>query len=511
MPDISTTPHALLEAQSTPHGDMDGDHQALTHRSGGHADKDMVELAAVAAAAPDQEPAAGKPDDDQVDKMANFYTIASTYLSFTLSDSALRMAVLFELYSRKFTPIELAIMFSLYEVFGVVTNLFGGIMGSRLGLRPLLLAGLVFQIVGISMLYGLDPAWSKVATTAFVAVAQGFSGVAKDLVKMSGKSVTKLVSKSDVASASGPSLLKLVAYLTGAKNSIKGLGYFFGALLVTWGFTPALTVLLVLTVLVLAASARYVAPQLGKSKTRLTLLGVLRKQNPMIRRLSLARLFLFGSRDLWFDVPLPVFLRGVLHWPYFTTGAFLAGWVIMYGSVQSAAPHLVKRVGMDPHSPRPLLPTLAALVVVSSVLAGVLYATNGAVVSTSVVLVIGLLVFAAFFAVASSLHSYLIVAYSNRDKVAANVGIYYCANAMGRLIGTLASGYLYSDYNLSTCLWCSVAFLVVSNAVNVFLAHPDDAKHQDAPVVEQVANADPENREDEALVVEGKSDTPGQS
>ncbi|KNE58787.1 hypothetical protein AMAG_18304 [Allomyces macrogynus ATCC 38327] len=404
--------HDHVPSSSIPHGDTDGEHQSLTHRGGGggHVDDNDMEPEAAPAAAPDQ-----------------------TCLSFALPDSALRMAVPFELYSRKFTPIKLAIMLSLYEVFGVVTNLFGGIMGSRLGLRPLLLAGYGtrFQVIDISILYGLNPTWSKVATTAFVAVAQGFSGVAKDLVKMSGKGVTKLVSKSDVASATGPSLLKLVAYLTGAKNSIKGLGYFFGALLVTWGLTPALTVLLVLTVLVLAASVRYVAPQLGKPKTRLTLLGVLRKQNPMIRRLSLARLFLFGSRDLWFDVPLPVFLRGVLHWPYFSTGAFLAGWVILYGSVQSAAPHLVKRVGMDAHSPRPLLPTLVALVVVSIVLAGVLYATNDAVVSTSVVLVVGLLVFAAFFAVASSLHSYLIVAYSNCDKVAANVGIDYCASAMG--------------------------------------------------------------------------------
>ncbi|KAI9179175.1 hypothetical protein H9P43_005837 [Blastocladiella emersonii ATCC 22665] len=409
--------------------------------------------------------------------MANFYAIACTYLAFTLSDSALRMIVLLELFTRKFSPVEIALMFTLYELLGVFTNLFGGVMGSRIGLRPLLLVGLVSQMAGIGMLYGLDPAWSKAATTAYIAASQGLSGIAKDLVKMSGKSVTKLAAK---PADSGSSLLRLVSRLTGAKNSVKGVGYFFGALLVTWGYIPALSVLLALVVLTFVASFAYVGADLGKSAKRTTLVEIVRKQNPQIRRLSLARMFLFGARDLWFEVPLPVFLRGVLGWAYFSTGAFLATWVIVYGVVQSAAPQLVKRAGMDPHSPRPLIPVLGLLAAVLALVAGLLYAVDDSAVGTSAVLIAGLGAFAALFGVASSLHSYLIVAYSGRDKVAANVGIYYCANAVGRLAGTVASGYIYSGFGLPACLWFSVGAMVVSNAVNLLLAHPDEAKEREA-------------------------------
>ncbi|ORZ35785.1 major facilitator superfamily domain-containing protein [Catenaria anguillulae PL171] len=441
---------------------------------------------------PDQ---GGPPPSNAKPDLSAFYAIASTYLAFTIGDSALRMIVLLELFSRQYTAIELALMFSLYELLGVVTNLFGGLSASRIGLRPLLLLGLVSQVVAITMLFFLGDAWSKVVTTAYIAVSQGFSGIAKDLVKMSGKSVTKL--SSSVENDNPTLLLRLVSYLTGAKNSIKGLGYFVGAALVAWGYIPALSVLMSLTLLTFLASFRYVPAHLGKSSTRLTLAKVLKAQNTNIRRLSLARIFLFGARDLWFEIPLPVFLRGVLGWSYFATGFFLAAWVMVYGGVQSSAPHLLKDVLQpklkrswagyaDPHSPQPLMPMHVVLVAVTCVLAGVLYATAGDKLATTLVLVVFLFVFACAFAMASALHSYLIVAYSGRDKVAANVGIYYCANAVGRLAGTLASGFIYVGWGLNACLWFSAGALVVSGMVGAVLEHPLEIGVREAEVEEGV-------------------------
>ncbi|KAI9219654.1 major facilitator superfamily domain-containing protein [Blastocladiella britannica] len=431
--------------------------------------------------------------------MRDFYTIASTYLAFTVVDAALRMLVLLELFTRHFTAIELALMFTLYEVLGVVTNLFGGLAASRIGFRPLLLLGLLAQIVAISMLYFLDSAWSKAVTTIYVAISQGFSGIAKDLVKMSGKSVSKLT-KSISAEEASATLLRLVTMLTGAKNSIKGLGYFIGALLITWGYFPALTVLLVLVVVTLALTFQYVAADLGKSPSRLTLHKVLTSQSPQIRQLSLARVFLFGARDLWFEVPLPVFLRGTLGWPYFATGFFLAAWIMVYGGVQSSTPAILRAVGVhvpdsarqrrlaDPHSPRPLLPIHAALMTILVALASALTALPPAASSPTgptIAVLVGLSLFAVFFAMASSLHSYLIVAYSGHDKVAANVGIYYCANSVGRLSGTLASGYLYVNWGLSACVWFSLGAIAVSGLLSIMLEDPasvSDQVEEDMPL-----------------------------
>ncbi|KAI9003227.1 major facilitator superfamily domain-containing protein [Gaertneriomyces semiglobifer] len=409
--------------------------------------------------------------------MKNFYIIASGYLVFTFTDSALRMIVLFELYQRQYEPFQIALMFTSYEALGVVTNLVGGILGSRWGLRLCILFGLFFQLVGISMLFALlgSASWSKAGVIGYVIVCQSFSGVAKDLVKLAGKSVTKLVAKGDQATHSP--LFRLVAWLTGAKNSVKGLGFFAGAALLNYaGLWPSLLVIAVLCALILPMCFRLEAT-LGVSKTqqKLTLRQIFDK-GYSVNVLSLARIFLFGSRDLWFEVVLPIYLRAMFGWSFIASGSFLAGWIIVYGAVQTITPHwILKPLGMYPvKRGRVLLPWTFVLFLVTVALAIVLtvyrdtpYGSGPGKLLAGVI--VTLFLFAFFFAVNSSVHSYLIVAFAGKDKVAINVGFYYCANAIGRLTGTVLSGWLYQYYGIWVCLWTSAGFLVICGIVSAFL------------------------------------------
>ncbi|KAJ3144235.1 hypothetical protein HDU89_008634 [Geranomyces variabilis] len=284
------------------------------------------------------------PHDAPPASMRNFYIIASGYVIYTLTDAALRMIVLFELYQKHYQPLEIALMFTSYEALGVITNLFGGIMGSRWGLRSCILAGLVFQLIGISLLFVLlrSETWAKGTVIGYVIFAQSFAGVAKDLVKLAGKSVTKLVAKEDDG-ANSP-LFRLVAWLTGAKNSVKGLGFFTGAALLNYaGLWPALLVLAVLCLLVIPPCWQ-LDRNLGVSKTSrsLTFREIFDKGFG-VNMLSLARIFLFGSRDLWFEVVLPIYLRSMFNWSFTASGSFLAVWIILYGAVQSATPQYILR------------------------------------------------------------------------------------------------------------------------------------------------------------------------
>ena len=67
-------------------------------------------------------------------------------------------------------------------------------------------------------------------------------------------------------------------------------------------------------------------------------------------------------------------------------------------------------------------------------------------------LIAGLYIFGFIFALNSSVHSYLILEYADNDKAAMNIGFYYMANAMGRLIGTLLSGLLYQFFGSQDAL-----------------------------------------------------------
>ncbi|CAJ0757136.1 11783_t:CDS:2 [Entrophospora sp. SA101] len=408
--------------------------------------------------------------------MRNFYVIASGYLLFTLTDSALRMIVLLELFQRRYNALEISFMFILYEFIGAFTNLFGGIMGSRLGLRFCLVVGLTAQIIGIAILCGLQADWSKVMVIIYIIIAQGFSGVAKDMVKIGGKSVTKLVTSDQEKSR----LFKLVAWLTGAKNSVKGAGFFWGAFLLNFiQYVPSLIVLLLMNFIVMIPAWFYLDRDLAvsKSKKKLTLKQIFFKGRD-VNILSIARMFLFGSRDLWFEVPLPLFIRGPsIGWSYIPTGAFLAGWVIFYGFIQSSTPQLIlKPIKQYPlKSGKILVPSTLFLLLLSiGVAIGLTVvqlslSTTSSYVPLLVLLLVGLFLFAFIFAINSSIHSFLILAYCKRDKVAINVGFYYMANALGRLLGLIIGGILFYYLDFYACLWASVVSLIFCVMVSHFL------------------------------------------
>lgn len=379
----------------------------------------------------------------------SYVLVTAGYWAFTLTDGALRMLVLLYFHDLGYSPVSLAFLFLLYEVTGVITNVLGGWVGARTGLHRTLLAGLSLQIVALLALTLHDPSWAEVASVGFVMAVQALSGVAKDLTKMSSKSAVKYV-------AGEGTLFRLVAVLTGSKNALKGIGFFVGAALLSWlGFDGALMAMAVLIALSLAAVWWLLDADLGQTKNKAPLRSILSKA-PAINRLSVARLFLFGSRDIWFVVALPVFLDEELRWSYEGIGGFLAAWVIGYGVIQSVAPRVIR--GDEANAAGWWV---LGLVAVTSVIAfGVSF--DG---TRALAVVGGLFVFGAVFAVNSSLHSYLILAYSTGKDVSLDVGFYYSANAAGRLVGTMLSGLLYLLGGLSVALWGSAGFLAVAYAV----------------------------------------------
>lgn len=376
----------------------------------------------------------------------SYALVTAGYWAFTLTDGALRMLVLLYFHDLGYSPVSLAFLFLLYEVMGIVTNLLGGWVGARTGLHRTLLAGLGLQVVALLALTLHDPSWAEVASVGFVMAVQALSGVAKDLTKMSSKSAVKYV-------AGDGALFRLVAVLTGSKNALKGIGFFVGAALLSWlGFDGALLVMAALIAVTLVAVWFLLDADLGVTKKKTPLRSILSKA-PAINRLSIARLFLFGSRDIWFVVALPVFLDDELGWSYEGIGGFLAAWVIGYGLIQSLAPKLIR--GDEAVAAARWVLGLAA---VTAAIAGAV----GVESTRTVAVVGGLLVFGAVFAVNSSLHSYLILAYSKGDDVSLDVGFYYSANAAGRLVGTFLSGLLYLAGGLDVALWGSAGFLVAA-------------------------------------------------
>jgi predicted MFS family arabinose efflux permease len=379
--------------------------------------------------------------------LRDYALVTAGYWAFTLTDGALRMLVLLYFHELGYSPVLLAFLFLLYEVMGIVTNLVGGWVGARTGLNTTLMAGLALQVVALVALTAHEPSWVEWASVAYVMTIQALSGVAKDLTKMSSKSAVKFV-------AGEGGLFRLVAILTGSKNALKGVGFFLGAALLSWlGYDRALLALAGGLVVVLGAIVVLLRSDIGRAKEKTPLRSILSKSSA-INKLAAARVFLFGSRDIWFVVALPVFLDEELGWSFEGIGAFLALWVIGYGGVQSIAPRLI---GEDQR--RAAQSWALALAAVSAAIA-VLVALDIAVTAT---VVGGLIVFGVVFAVNSSLHSYLILAYSRRaDDVALDVGFYYSANAVGRLVGTLLSGVCYLWGGLTGALWGSATFLAIT-------------------------------------------------
>jgi predicted MFS family arabinose efflux permease len=396
----------------------------------------------------------------------NYAVVTIGYWAFTLTDGALRMLVLLYFHDLGYSPVSLAFLFLLYEVMGVLTNLLGGWVGARTGLHRTLVAGLSLQVVALLALTFHDPGWAEPVSVGFVMAVQALSGVAKDLTKMSSKSAVKYV-----AGSGDGTLFRLVAVLTGSKNALKGLGFFVGAaLLGSLGFDGALAVLAATIVVALIVALVLLDGTLGRAGDTTPLRSILSKSDA-VNRLSLARLFLFGSRDIWFVVALPVFLDDVLGWSFEQTGAFLAAWVIGYGAVQSVAPGIIarSRSGAEADAARVWALGLTAVCAVLAVVV-----VGGWSPATAVI--VGLVVYGVVFAVNSSLHSYLILAYSRGDDVSLDVGFYYSANAAGRLVGTLLSGLLYLWGGFEAALLGSAVFAATTFALSLRLPRIEEAQ-----------------------------------
>ncbi len=401
-------------------------------------------------------------------KLRNYILVTGGYWAFTLTDGALRMLVLLHFHDLGYSPVSIAFLFLLYEFMGILTNLIGGWVGARSGLNRTLLSGLGLQIIALVALTFHDAGWAEPASVAFVMGFQALSGVAKDLTKMSSKSAVKFI-------AGEGALFRLVAVLTGSKNALKGVGFFLGAALLSWlGYDAALWAMAALIGVALVSVAVLLDEDIGRSKKKPPLRSILSKSTA-INRLAAARFFLFGSRDIWFVVALPVFLDEVLGWSFEGIGAFLAAWVIGYGVVQSGAPRLLRRggTGLDGEGG-----AARTWWVVLAVVAAAIAVAVAADVATTVAVVGGLVVFGVVFALNSSLHSYLILAYSDGDDVSLDVGFYYSANAMGRLTGTLLSGVLYLWGGLGAALWGSAAFLATTWLLTLRLPRSGGSSHR---------------------------------
>ena len=394
--------------------------------------------------------------------LRSYALVTGAYWAFTLTDGALRMLVLLHFHELGYSAVQLAFLFVFYELFGIVTNLFGGWLASHVGLRATLFSGLVLQVAALVMLSFVAPGWPRAASVAYVMAAQALSGIAKDLTKMSAKSSIKVL----VPAGGASKLFKWVAVLTGSKNALKGAGFFLGGvLLAALGFVHALWAMAGVLLLVLVGCVLSLPGEMGKAKNK-SKLGQLLSKSREVNVLSAARFFLFGARDIWFVVAVPVFLSVKLGWGFTEVGAFLALWVVGYGVVQSAAPALIARWtgGAAPQGRAALV--LALILAGTSALMALGIASG---VSPSAMLIGGLGLFGAVFAVNSSVHSYLILAYSDADKVATNVGFYYMANAGGRLAGTLLSGALYQLAGITGCLWGTVVFAATTAGISLLL------------------------------------------
>ena len=383
--------------------------------------------------------------------LRNYIFVTAAYWGFTLTDGALRMLVLLHFANLGYSPVQLAFLFLFYEFFGIVTNLIGGWIGSRMGLRVTLLGGLVLQVVALGLLAQLNPAWPREWSVAYVMLMQSLSGIAKDLTKMSSKSVIKVLVPEDEKGT----LFKWVAILTGSKNALKGVGFFVGGFLLhAAGYAGALRWMAGGLFVVWAGAWFVLPPDMGLTRKKVGFRQIFSKTRE-INILSAARLFLFGARDIWFVVGVPVFLEGTLKWSFSQVGAFIALWVIGYGIVQSSAPAFWRS-----HAPTGAAAAGTAFLLAAAAAALPLSLMWG--MSPQAGIIGGLAMFGFIFALNSAVHSYLILDYTDGDKVALNVGFYYMANAGGRLAGCLLSGMLFEWAGLQGCLWGTFVFALLA-------------------------------------------------
>ena len=404
--------------------------------------------------------------------LQQYSVVTANYWAFTLTDGALRMLVVFHFHELGYSTLEIALLFLFYEFFGVITNLYGGWIGARYGLRLTLWVGTLLQILALVMLIPVSGTWPKFVSVIFVMAAQAISGIAKDLNKMSAKSAIKTVvgSGADGEDKRNQQLFRWVAILTGSKNALKGVGFFLGGLLLTaLGFNAAVgwmaagLALAFLITLVLPA-------EIGKMKSKPAFSALLSKSEG-INVLSLARFFLFGARDVWFVVALPVFLEAALGWTFWEIGGFMGLWVIGYGIVQGSAPGLRRLWGQSQSPGASAVQFWSALLTAIPALIAIALWRNADV---GIAITAGLAAFGVVFAMNSSIHSYMVLAYTDQDNVSLNVGFYYMANAAGRLVGTLLSGAVFmiggsEAGGMQACLWASSLLVLLSSLVSLRL------------------------------------------
>ena len=396
--------------------------------------------------------------------------VTANYWAFTLTDGALRMLVVFHFHELGYSTLEIAFLFLFYEFFGIITNLYGGWLGARFGLRLTLWSGTLMQVAALLMLIPVADVWPQWWSVAYVMVAQAISGIAKDLNKMSAKSAIKTVvpETPDDHSQGERQLFKWVAILTGSKNALKGVGFFLGGvLLTTIGFNAAVGAMA--AGLFVAFLLTLVLPgDIGRMKQKPGFSALFSKSRG-INVLSLARFFLFGARDMWFVVALPVFLQ-TLGWRFWEVGGFMGLWVIGYGIVQGCAPALRRAWGQSgPPGVSAVEFWSALLTAIPALIAIALWRGVG---HPGVAVVVGLAIFGVVFAMNSSIHSYMILAYTEAEDVSLNVGFYYMANAAGRLLGTVLSGALFMVGGLQACLWSSALLVALAALVSTRLPAP---------------------------------------
>ena len=404
-------------------------------------------------------------------QVKQYLVITGNYWAFTLTDGALRMLVVLYFHQLGYSPLNIAMLFLFYEVFGVITNLIGGWLGARLGLNKTMNIGLFIQIIALAML----AVPSEYLTIVYVMLAQALSGIAKDLNKMSAKSAIKLLVP-ETADNNGNSaeskLYQWVAILTGSKNTLKGIGFFLGGVLLSvFAFKGAILIMVTLLIVVWLLSLCLLKEDLGKAKHKPKFNDIFSK-SAAINRLSAARLFLFGARDVWFVVALPVYLGATFNWDHWWVSGFMALWVIGYGIVQSFAPYITgkkltgKKLTGGKQGNVPTGKSAFLWVAMLSFLPVAIALSLYFNFYIQAAIIIGLLLFGVVFAINSSLHSYLIVSYASKDGVSLDVGFYYMANAMGRLIGTVLSGLVYQQYGLTACLCISSLFVAIAAVIS---------------------------------------------
>ncbi len=388
-----------------------------------------------------------------------YLIITINYWIFTVTDGALRMLIVLYFHSLGYNALAIAMLFLFYELFGVITNLVGGWLAALIGLNRTMQIGTFLQVIALIMLT-VDPNW---LSTGYVMAAQALSGIAKDLNKMSAKSSIKLLTDKRGSNK----LYQWVTVLTGSKNALKGIGFFVGSLLLAWfGFQQALLMLAASIFITFIATLILLKKNLGKPSIKPKFHHIFSKSKS-INLLSAARLFLFGARDIWFVIALPVFMQASLHWSHTEVGSFMAFWIIGYGVVQSISPLITRNKHDNPPDRTTAVNWALLLTFIPLMIVWGMNLFPEAYIQ--IILLIGLLLFGVVFAINSAVHSFLILEFSKHDRVSLDVGFYYMANALGRLIGTVLSGVIFQYYGLLYCLIISSVFILTASIISMWL------------------------------------------